>query len=43
MYAIGVVVVPTSFDVDLDTVTLLAMGLIVVIAFGVGWIVRGRR
>jgi hypothetical protein len=38
-----VVVVPTSFDVDLDTVTLLAVGLIVVIAFGVGWIVRGRR
>ena len=30
-------------DVDLDPVTLLAMGLIVVIAFGVGWIVRGRR
>jgi hypothetical protein len=38
-----VVVVPTSFDVDLGTVTLLAVGLIVVIAFGVGWIVRGRR
>jgi hypothetical protein len=38
-----VVVVPTSFDVDLDTVTLLAIGLIVVIAFSVGWIVRGRR
>jgi hypothetical protein len=37
------IVVPTSFDVDLDTVTLLAVGLIVVIAFGVGWIVRGRR
>jgi hypothetical protein len=43
LYAIGLVVVPTSFDVDLDTVTLLAVGLIVVIAFGVGWIVRGRR
>ena len=39
----GLVVVPTSFDVDLDTVTLLAVGLIVVIAFGVGWMVRGRR
>jgi len=38
-----VVVVPTSFDVELDTATLLAMGLIVVIAFGVGWIFRGRR
>jgi hypothetical protein len=37
------IVVPTSFDVDLDTVTLLAVGLIVEIAFGVGWIVRGRR
>jgi hypothetical protein len=37
------VVVPASFDVDLDAVALLAMGLIVVIAFGVGWIVRGRR
>jgi hypothetical protein len=33
----------TSFDVDLDAVTLLAVGLIVAIAFGVGWIVRGRR
>jgi hypothetical protein len=43
LHAIGVVVVPTSFDVDLDAVTLLAMGLIVVIAFGVGWIIRGRR
>ena len=43
LYVIGLVVVPTSFDVDLDTVTLLAVGLIVVIAFGVGWIVRGRR
>jgi hypothetical protein len=43
LYAIGLVVVPTSFDIDLDTATLLAVGLIVVIAFGVGWIVRGRR
>ena len=43
LYGIGVVVVPTSFDVDVATVTLLAVGLIVVIAFGMGWIVRGRR